>query len=53
MRMSDIVGYMDLSTYPQLALVLFLGVFTAVAWRTFRRGAGKELEPLGRLPLEE
>lgn len=27
MRMSDIVGYLDLSVYPQVALVLFLGVF--------------------------
>jgi cbb3-type cytochrome oxidase subunit 3 len=53
MRLSDIVGYVDLSTYPQAALVLFLGVFAAVAWRSFRRDVKEELEAIGRLPLED
>lgn len=52
MRLSDIMSAMDLSVYPQVALVIFLGVFAAVAFRTFARGRKNELEKLAMLPLE-
>ncbi|GMV25295.1 MAG: hypothetical protein AMXMBFR58_13260 [Phycisphaerae bacterium] len=51
MRMSDIVGYLDLSVYPQVALVLFLGVFAAVVWRATSRSRRAEFEAIARIPL--
>ncbi|MDP1663061.1 MAG: hypothetical protein Q8L55_14185 [Phycisphaerales bacterium] len=51
MRLSDIMGNMDLAIYPTLALVLFAGVFvlvTARALRTDRRTRAG----WARLPLE-
>jgi cbb3-type cytochrome oxidase subunit 3 len=38
---------------PITALVLFMVLFTAVCWRTFRRSARAELDRAARLPLEE
>lgn len=35
MRLSDIMGNMDLWVYPVVALVIFLGVFALVIRRTF------------------
>lgn len=34
MRLSDIMGAFDLSTMPQIALTIFLGVFVAVCAKT-------------------
>lgn len=51
MRLSDIMGNMDLAIYPTLAMVLFAGVFvlvTARALRTDRRTRAG----WARLPLE-
>lgn len=53
MRLSDIMSAMELSVYPQVALVIFLGVFAAVVLRTFARGRKNELEKLAMLPLED
>ncbi len=51
--MSDIVSFLDLSTYPQVALVIFLGVFVGVLWRVLDRTRAAELESHGRMPLED
>lgn len=53
MRMSDIVSYLDLSIYPQVALVLFLGVFAGVVLRIIGKTRARELEACGLLPLED
>ena len=36
MRLSDLMAGMDLAVYPTIALVIFLGVFWAVARRAWR-----------------
>lgn len=51
MRLSDIMGHMDLAFWPQAALVIFLGVFAAVAWREWR--SPRRDDTAARLPLEE
>lgn len=52
MRLSDILRQLDLSAYPQAALVLFLAVFVAVAWRALRT-PGSEMERCSHIPLEQ
>lgn len=53
MRLSDIMGHLNLTTYPILALVLFLAVFVGVCVRTFRRGRSPEFRHAASLPLED
>lgn len=53
MRMSDIVGSLDLSIYTQVALVLFVGVFAAVLARTYSRRQRAEMGRAARLPLAD
>jgi hypothetical protein len=38
---------------PVAALCVFVAVFTAVCWRTWRRASDAELARLARLPIEE
>jgi cbb3-type cytochrome oxidase subunit 3 len=37
MRLSELVSSMSPTTFTEIALVLFLGVFAAIAWRHRRR----------------
>lgn len=37
MSVRDVLSHVDLSVYPQVALVLFLAVFAAIVVRVFRR----------------
>ena len=53
MRLSDIMSRLDLSIYPQVALVLFLIVFVSVMTRTFSRTRAQELDHAAHLPLED
>ena len=53
MRMSDIVSNMNLATFPQVALVIFLGVFIAVSWRVLRNRHSKDYAEAAQLPLED
>ncbi len=41
MRLSDVVSHLDLSIYPQIALVLFAIAFACVLWRALRSGASQ------------
>lgn len=52
MSLSDIMGHLDLSIYPQVALVIFVAVFAAVVRRA-ASGWSREEELCGRLPLDE
>ena len=36
-RLQDLISHADLSLYPQVALVIFTGVFLVVAMRVWRR----------------
>lgn len=51
MRLSDIMSHMDLTVWPEAALVIFLGVFAAVTIRVWR--AMGTHEHLSRIPIEE
>lgn len=53
MKLSDIMAAAGLSLYAQIALVLFLIVFVAIAIRTFLPSRSRELDEASRLPLED
>lgn len=53
MRLSEIMGRLDLAFWPQAALVIFLAVFASVVWRLYAKTSREEMERAGRLPLEE
>jgi hypothetical protein len=50
MKLSDVMSAMDLASYAEVGLVLFLLAFAAVVLEVLRRG--RALEQLARLPLE-
>ncbi|HLV65067.1 MAG TPA: hypothetical protein VKY73_04620 [Polyangiaceae bacterium] len=51
MRLSDVMSATELHRYAEVALVLFMVAFAAVAIDVFRRK--RTLEPLRYLPLDE
>lgn len=53
MRLSDIMSHAGLALYAEVAMVIFLIVFLAVLYRTFRPSKRKEYEDMGRLPFED
>ena len=53
MRLSDIMAGLDLTIFPQIALVIFLGVFAAVVGRALSRSRRAELEHAASLPLDD
>ncbi len=53
MRLTDIMSHMDLSAYPQAALVLFLGVFGAVVWRTYARTTRETMQDRARAAIDD
>jgi hypothetical protein len=52
MRLGDIMSAMRLSTYPEIALVLFLAAFAAIAIHVFRSENAAAWEQARHLPLE-
>jgi len=52
MRLSDIMSGMDLAVYPEIGLVIFLGVFAAIAARLYGRKRREELEQFASMALE-
>lgn len=52
MRLSDIIGHLDLAAWPQMALVVFLAVFFAVSWREWRRPKA-EHDHAAAIPFDE
>jgi cbb3-type cytochrome oxidase subunit 3 len=53
MRLSDIMSAFQLTTYPIVALCIFLLVFSAVMIRVFGRGRAAELQRAAHLPLHD
>ena len=53
MRLSDIMGQLDLATYPIVALVIFLTVFAGVCVRVLSRRRRAEFERAAMMPLED
>jgi cbb3-type cytochrome oxidase subunit 3 len=53
MKLSDIMGHANLSMYAEVAMVIFLIVFVAVAVRLFLPSRQQDLRDAARLPLED
>ncbi len=51
MTLTDIMSAMKLSTFPQAAMLIFLGVFVAVVWRVYRRPSIREMDAAASIPL--
>jgi cbb3-type cytochrome oxidase subunit 3 len=51
--MSDIMGNMDLTTYPIIGLVIFLTVFVAVSVRAVSRRHTGEYRRAAAMPLDD
>jgi len=51
--LGDIIGNMDLTTFPKVALVIFMGVFAAVTFRAITLGRRLDIDRAARLALEE
>lgn len=53
MKLSDIMSHAGLSTYAEVALVLFLCAFIVIVVRTFAPSRSSELREAALLPLDE
>lgn len=53
MSLSDIMGHMDLSVYPQIGLVIFLAVFGLVVMRVFSARHAAEWRRHASMPIAE
>lgn len=53
MKLSDIMSHAGLSSYAQVALVIFLTVFIAIVIRTFWPSRNAELQEAALLPLDD
>ncbi len=53
MSLSDIMGNMDLSVYPQVGLVIFLAVFAGVVARVCSKRYASEWRRHGEIPMTE
>ncbi|RMG12755.1 MAG: hypothetical protein D6731_13325 [Planctomycetota bacterium] len=52
MSLSDLISHMDLSVFPEVALVIFAGVFVAVSARTLRADRAA-FEAAAGLPIDD
>ena len=53
MSLTDLMSGMSLSTYPQVALVIFLIVFASVVARTYSRRRPAHFDRLAAMPLDD
>jgi hypothetical protein len=51
-KLSDVMSAMGLGAYAEVALVLFMAAFVAIAIHLFARRNAGEWERAGRLPLD-
>jgi hypothetical protein len=52
MKLSDVMSAMQLTSYAEVALVLFMAAFAAIAIHVFRAGSAEGWEKARHLPLE-
>ncbi len=53
MSLKDVMSGLQLSSWAEAALVVFIVVFLAVSWRTYSRRHAAEYERARTLPLED
>jgi cbb3-type cytochrome oxidase subunit 3 len=51
--LTDIMSSMDLAVWPMAALVIFVGVFAAIMFRSFKRGSADVHRRAAQLPLSD
>lgn len=51
MKLSDVMGHAGLAIFAEAALILFVAVFAAVAWRALRAGS-PDMERHARIPVD-
>ena len=51
MRLSDIMGGMNLAIYPIIGMGMFLSVFIGAVWGVMKRSRRAEFDSAARLPL--
>lgn len=49
--MSELISHFKLTTYPIVALVIFLVVFSTVCWRVFKPSQRVDMDRNGSIPL--
>ena len=52
MSLSELMSNMDLTFWPQVALVIFIVIFIGVVIKTFSKSQKVKQEEASRLPLE-
>lgn len=53
MSLTDIMSSMDLAVWPIAALVIFVGVFAVIMFRSFKRGSAATHRRAAELPLSD
>lgn len=53
MRLSELMSHMDMTFWPQVALVIFMGIFIGVLFRVFSRSRSEEYRRAAQIPLSE
>ena len=51
--MSELISHFKLTTFPIVALVIFLIVFGALCWRVFRPSQRTDMNRNGAIPLND
>jgi len=51
-KLGDIMSAMQLNSYAEVALVLFMAAFTAITVHVFRAGSAEAWEQARHLPLD-
>jgi cbb3-type cytochrome oxidase subunit 3 len=52
MSLSELMSNMNLTFWPQVALVIFMVIFVGVVFKTFAKSQQSKHEEASRLPLE-
>lgn len=53
MKLSDIMSHAGLAIYAEVALVIFLVAFLAIAWRVLRPSRKAGYDAAARMPLDD
>lgn len=49
----QVLTEVDLTFYPKIALLIFLGVFLAISWRVWTLSRRMDVDAVARMPLDD
>lgn len=52
MRLSDVFGHLDLTTYPKIGMIIFMTIFVAVVYRVLR-ASKQEMSHCSRMAMDD